>query len=202
MPIMDEAPLVEALRRGEGEVLDRVVRLYQPMLMRAARARVGDDAAADAVQDAWVGVITGISRFEGRSPLRAWLLAIVRNQAIAEHRRRRRAAPVAFSEEHLSEAALGSSPWQAWGPSAPEQAVLDRERLGAVASALADLPPRQRRVLELRDLEGASASAVCHQLSIGPGNQRVLLHRARARIRRAVADAEPARDVSATTPRG
>ena len=193
----DDEELVGGLRRGDerafGELLDRY---YRPML-RLAQSFVRDRAVAEeVVQDTWVAVLEGIDRFEGRSSLKTWLYRILSNQAKSRGERERRSIP----ESALAESAGGEAevpehrfrplddperpgawalPPLAW----PHERLLARESINAVRDAIQRLPLAQQLVVGLRDIDGWSAEEVCDALEISSGNQRVLLHRARAKLR-------------------
>jgi RNA polymerase sigma-70 factor (ECF subfamily) len=195
--------LLARLRRGDEVAFAEVVeRLYGPML-RLAMAHVGNRAVAEeVVQDAWVGVLGQLDRFEGRSSLRTWILRIVGNRAKTRAVRERRTLP--FSSFHGIDEPGGPSveperflpaggPWaghwasppRSWSD-APEDRLLSRETRAEVARAVELLPPVQRAVITLRDVEGMAAAETCELLGLTEGNQRVLLHRARSRVRRAL----------------
>ena len=194
----DETAIVARLREGDERAFEEVVESLFPAMMAVARGYVRSRAVADeVVQDAWLGVLRGLDRFEGRSSLRTWVLQIVAN--IARTRAVREARSVPFSsfelegEESVIEPERFRGPddpfpghWKSyptdWG-TLPEQQLLARETLEIVQRAIDELPAMQRIVITLRDVTGCSAEEVCDVLGIGDGNQRVLLHRARARVR-------------------
>ena len=167
-------------------------------MLRVALAHVdGRAVAEEVVQEAWLTVIRNIDRFERRSALRTWVLGIVVNLARSRARAERRAIPVAPelgegvvdpSRFRPSDAARWADHW-AVGPipwAVPEDAVLSGEAREVLLSAIAALPPAQREVLVLRDLEGAGTVETCNALGLTDTNQRVLLHRARSRVRNAL----------------
>jgi RNA polymerase sigma-70 factor (ECF subfamily) len=195
--------LVARLRRGdEAAFAELVERLYGPML-RLAMAHVGSRAVAEeVVQDAWLGVLGQLARFEGRSSLRTWILRIVANQARTRAMRERRALPFSSLEEPDEPGAPAvaperflpdghrwaghwASPPRSWRD-LPEDRLLARETRAEVEQAVAALPPAQRAVIVLRDVEGLTAAETCRLLGLTEGNQRVLLHRARSKVRRAL----------------
>lgn len=203
---LDESQLVDALRRRDEAAFVQLVQRYQGALLRLALVYAGSRAVAEEiVQDAWLGVIQGIERFEGRSSFRTWLFHILVNRARTRAEREGRTVP--FSA--LGDAATagpgepavapdrflgpGHPQWpshwavppKAWGGS-PEEQLLTRETLDLVERAIAALPPAQREVITLRDVEGWTADEVCNVLGISETNQRVLLHRARSRVRGAL----------------
>jgi RNA polymerase sigma-70 factor (ECF subfamily) len=198
-----EPELLEALRRGDEQAFMTLVDRHGASMLRLARVYVRDRAVAEeVVQEAWLGVLGGIDRFQGRSTLATWLLRIVAN--LARTRAVREARSVRFSA--LADADLHAggpsvpperfrgpndrwaghwaTPPQPWGR--PEQALLAAETRARIVAAIDALPERQRRVLTLRDVEGCSAKEVCNVLGLSETNQRVLLHRARTRVRQAL----------------
>lgn len=199
----DDADLLAALRRGEEAAFARLLDLYQGPMLRLARLYVGDGATAEeVVQETWLGALRGLDRFEGRSSLKTWLFTILTNRAKTRAVRDGRTIP--FSA--LLDAAEGDEPavdpdrfhplghpdaghWvsrpQSWRE-LPEARLLASETREHLRAAIDDLPPMQRTVLTLRDVEGWSAEEVCNTLDISESNQRVLLHRARAKVRRAL----------------
>src|SRR6478752_2695677 len=161
-----DAALVERLRAGDRVAFSAVVTDYSPMMRHVARGYVASTTAADdVVQEAWLTVIRSLETFEGRSALRTWIVGIVVN--IARRHGAKDARP---------------SPW------APERRALDAETLGLLGAALATLPESQRLVVTLRDVDGLSGEEVCAALGLTAGNQRILLHRGRARLRQELED--------------
>ena len=199
-PATDEqfdAALVEALRKGDEQAFAWVIDEWSPGMFRLARCYVPTDALAeDVVQEAWLGALRGLDGFEGRSRLRTWVLRIVTNIARSWGVREQRVTPfssASFGQGPTVGAEMFHSPgepnagaWRAlpaaW-PALPEGEVLTAEALAVVHRALADLPDAQRAVISLRDLDGYDTSEVCEALGLTEGNQRVLLHRARAAVR-------------------
>jgi RNA polymerase sigma-70 factor (ECF subfamily) len=185
-----DGDLLARLRDGDEAAFVMVVRAYQPQLLRLARTMVGSAAVAEeVVQDTWLGVIRGIERFEGRCTLKTWLFRIAANRARSAGGRERRdtALPLddeqAWSASHFDGKGAWSSPPVPWADEADDRIVAVQLAKRARAS-LDELPPGQREVVLLRDVEGLSPSEVCTVLGITDGNQRVLLHRGRARVRR------------------
>lgn len=169
-------------------------------MLRLARCYVQSDASAeDVVQEAWLAALRGLDGFEGRSRLRTWVLRIVANIAKSWGEREHRVSPfssAAFGEGPTVDPERFGSPgepnagaWRAlplsW-PALPEGELLSAEAQDIVREAVAGLPEAQRAVIELRDINGYEASEVCEALGLTPGNQRVLLHRARASVRQRV----------------
>jgi len=184
----DECLLVERLRAGDQEAFSELVERFHPAMVRLALTRVRSRAVAEEVaQDAWLGLLRGIDKFEGRSSLRSWLFRIVINRAISSGVRERRQLPVHDTELEHRDGRFSQDGWWVTPPTHWADEVLDRvvaptlvERVHAV---IAELPEGQRQVVTLRDVEGLSGAEVCAILNITEGNQRVLLHRARTRIR-------------------
>jgi RNA polymerase sigma-70 factor (ECF subfamily) len=197
-----ESRLVEALAAGDEQAFVELVRLYGPSMLRVARLYVSSGAVAEeVVQETWLKVLTAIDRFEGRSSLKTWLFRILANTAQTRATREGRSIPfTALSDPELDVAEPSvevdrfrgagkrfadhwtSSP-QRWAE-LPETSLLSQETLAVVERAAASLPPAQRAVLTLRDILGCDADEVCEILEISAGNQRVLLHRARAKVRK------------------
>lgn len=182
-----DAELAARLRAGDETAFAGVIHAYGPALHRLARCYVPNAAAADeAVQETWLAVIDGIDRFEARSSVKTWIFGILRN--IARHHGRRERRSVAYG----SATDPGDAPGRHGEPvpptreCRPDDEVARRETMGAVATAIATLCPSQREVITLRDVEGRSAAEVCETLSLTSVHQRVLLHRARVRVRAAL----------------
>ena len=197
--------LVEALRRGDERAFGELVDMYHASMLRLARSYVSDRAVAEeVVQEAWLGVIRGIARFEGRSSLKTWIFRILTNTAKKRGARERRTVPfsaliapgddddgVVDADRFLPAGHLWAGHWAAgpnsWGP-APEERLLASETRQVIEAAIETLPHSQQQVITLRDVEGWSADEVCDALEISEVNQRVLLHRARAKVRAHLAD--------------
>jgi RNA polymerase sigma-70 factor (ECF subfamily) len=191
---VEEQELLERLRAGDEAAFSELVRTYQTRLLRLARGFVPNQVVAEeVVQDTWLGVVRGLDRFEGRSSVATWLFTILVNRAKSTGERERRHWSVGdLGEGH--EAFEHFDAGGAWAP-APEtwaEEAEDRraaERLAARARACLDeLPPAQREVVLLRDVEGLDAAQVCSVLGISDANQRVLLHRGRTRVRGALGE--------------
>jgi RNA polymerase sigma-70 factor, ECF subfamily len=199
-----DAALLAALRAGDAQAFARLVDRHHAALVRVARQYVATrEAAEDVAQDAWLGLLRGLDAFEGRSSLRTYLFRIVMNLARTRGVRETRSAPFSSlgrDDEHgpavdperfVQAPAVGAGHWispiRPWGASA-EQIALSDEALQIVHDAIAELPETQRRVITLRDVEGFDADEVCDLLELSEGNQRVLLHRARTKLRQTLAD--------------
>ena len=190
----DEAVLLGRLTRRDETAYRQVVERLQTHLYRLARAHVGDAATAeDIVQDTWLAVVSGLDGFRRGSSLRTWTMSIARNLAINTATRDARCRPLAapVTEGELGAKAMWTRPAQS-----PEETLLAREKRDAIARAIAALPPKQRRILTLRDLEGATREEACRHVEVSAGNQRVLLHRARATVRTRLAQADAVADPS------
>lgn len=194
----DDDALVRALRTGDELVFDRLVREWGTMMLRLALAHLDSRAVAEeVVQDAWLTVLRSLDRFEHRSTLRTWVLGIVVNLARSRARAERRGTGWAADTggpsldprrflpadhprwpHHWS---VEPAQWRT-----PEDELLAGETRKVILDAIAALPPAQREVLVLRDLEGLTGPETCTILGLTEANQRVLLHRARARVRSAL----------------
>jgi RNA polymerase sigma-70 factor (ECF subfamily) len=203
-PASADAALLARLRGGDEAAFAAVVDGWSPVLLRVARTYVSTDASAqEVVQETWLAVVRGLDRFEGRSSLRTWVFSILANLGRTRGVREARSLPWsslspadgsgptvdprrlqgAQDEWPCHWTPVGTrSPWQ---PS-PEDATVASEVRREVARALTGLPERQRTVVALRDVHGLSSDEVCAALSITTANQRVLLHRGRARMRAAL----------------
>jgi RNA polymerase sigma-70 factor, ECF subfamily len=197
-----DAELVAQLRAGDEATMSQLVGRWSPTMLRVARSFVDSpQSAEDVVQDAWLGMLSGLATFEGRSSLRTWTFSILVNRARTRGAREARTlprSPLVTGDEPAPDDLLagpGGEPARTWSSidaqsrwdTAPESVVLSKEILFQVDRALAALPPRQRQVVTMRDVCGMSAEEVCAALDITPANQRVLLHRARAILRTALA---------------
>ena len=201
---LSDDQLLAALKRGDEAAFAALVERHQPLMLRVAGRYVRNRAVAEeVVQETWLGVLRGIDRFEGRSSLKTWIFRILTNTASTRAARERRSVP--FSSLAGSAADDGESVVDAdrffapdhdrwpnhWavGPTAwptPEEGLLSGETRELIVQAIADLPPAQSTVISLRDIEGWPSEEVCAALEISEGNQRVLLHRARSRVRAAL----------------
>jgi RNA polymerase sigma-70 factor, ECF subfamily len=192
-----EADLIARLRAGDEEAFEGLVaRLYGTMLT-VARTYVKDRAVAEeVVQDTWLAVINGLDRFEGRSSLKTWILSILVNQAKTRGTREARTVPFATLEDDAPavdpERFRGpheqyTGGWRAFPANWNAATIVeDRETLRVAMRAIAELPLTQQTVIRMRDVEGYSSEEVCAVLDVSEANQRVLLHRARSRVRSAL----------------
>ena len=175
-----------------------LVEQHQAAMLRVARMYVSSRAAAEeAVQEAWLGILKGLDRFEGRSSLRTWMFRIVAN--VAKTRGQRDGRSIPFSSLEGADAGSGVDPSGSRGAlsggwptfpddwrGVPEERLAAHETLEQIGRAIEDLPPMQAEVLRLRDVLGWSSEEVRNALDLSETNQRVLLHRARGRVRRAL----------------
>jgi RNA polymerase sigma-70 factor, ECF subfamily len=187
--LADESALVAALRRGDEAAFMQLVDEFMPGMRRFALRFVRTPALADdVVQEAWLGVLRGIDRFEGRSSLKTWIYTIVANVARTRAVREARSTPFADAPSVDPDRFVADGHWAA--PVEPWHDVLAAELRGVVDDAISMLPEQQRLVIQLRDVEGWSAGDVCNVLELSETNQRVLLHRARSKVRMAVEEYE------------
>jgi RNA polymerase sigma-70 factor, ECF subfamily len=201
----DDQRLVAALLAGDERAFAALVDLHSPALLRVAMAYVPSRAVAEeAVQETWIAVMRGIDGFEGRSSLKTWIFRILTNVAMRGGSRERRSVPFAAlaAAEDTGEPSVDADRFlpadhelfpghwvlmpSRW-PS-PEEGLLSGETRAVIVAAIDELPKAQRTVLALRDIEGWSSDEVCAALEISAGNQRILLHRARTRVRAAIED--------------
>jgi len=195
-PHPEEIDLIAALRRGDEGAFLVVVRRYHAPMVRVARAFVSSEAVAEEVaQESWVAVLEGLAGFEGRSSLRSWMFSIVANRARTRAQREARSTPLSalgevdegpavdpgrfLPPDHPRWPGHWATPPERW---ADEQLAV-HETVELARRAMESLPAVQRQVIVLRDVEECSADEVCQALGISDGNQRVLLHRARSKVR-------------------
>jgi RNA polymerase sigma-70 factor (ECF subfamily) len=201
---LDELHLIERLRNGNEDAFVSLIEQYHTPVLRLAMIYVAERAIAEeVVQEAWMGVLEGLNRFEGRASLKTWIFRILTNCAKTRALHERRS--VSFSsladlEINVDEPAVdadrflpadSSLPGQ-WASvpanwdDMPEQRLLSKETAAYLRSAAEALPPSQRIVLMLHDIEGWTSEEICNVLGISETNRRVLLHRARSKVRRAL----------------
>lgn len=188
--------ILAALRAGDEQVFVGLVERYYGALLRLALAFVPSQAVAEeVVQETWLGVIEGLSRFEGRSSLKTWIFRILTNRAKTRGKRERRYESIGIGGGRQEEADSGDADrfhddghWvhlpRAWDRDTPERLLLSKESLEHIEQAIELLPALQRQVITLRDIEGLTSQEVCNLLEITETNQRVLLHRGRSKVRR------------------
>jgi RNA polymerase sigma-70 factor, ECF subfamily len=193
--VEDDLVLLDRLRAGDEEAFKALVARYDGALRRVARSYVRtDSAAADVAQETWLGVVRGLDGFEGRSSLRTWIFRILVNRARTRALRDARDLPFSALEQDDSPAVEPSEftrngNWASAPPRLegdPETSLLGAELREHLLRAVEGLAPAQRAVITLRDLVGLPAGEVCELLELSEGNQRVLLHRARSRVRAAL----------------
>jgi RNA polymerase sigma-70 factor, ECF subfamily len=197
----EDARLVEGLRAGDEAAFAAVMRMYGAGMLRVAQIYVSSRAVAEeVVQEAWLGVLRGIGRFQGHSSLKTWLFRIVANTAKTRGVREARSLPFSALGDDAREPTvdperfLGAGerfpghwavPPESWAR-VPEERLLAEETMDVIRREVERLPAAQRAVITLRDIEGFSAEEVCNALDLTETNQRVLLHRARAKVRSAL----------------
>jgi RNA polymerase sigma-70 factor, ECF subfamily len=198
----DDEQLLLALRRRDEQAFAALVDRYHARLVRLARLFVANEAVAEeVVQETWIGVLQGIDRFEGRSSFRTWLFRILTNQAKRRGQREARSLPFAAisAAQDADDIEYAVAPerflpagdewvghWVSYPLNwreTPEERFLSHETRAFVQEAIAVLPLNQRLVITMRDVEGFPAAEVCNALAISETNQRVLLHRARSKVR-------------------
>jgi RNA polymerase sigma-70 factor (ECF subfamily) len=201
----DDHALVEALRRGDERAFETLLDRYHQALLRHAMLYVRDpDAAEEVVQDTWLGLLRGPERLEERASLKTWLFHILANRARTRAAREEPSVPFSalaadavgpdepavdperfLPADHPRAPGHWTSPPRDWRDS-PESWLLSRETCACLKAAIDQLLPSQRSVVTLRDVEGWTAGEVCGHLGLTETHQRVLLHRARSRVRRAM----------------
>jgi len=195
--------LLARVRDGDEAAFETLVERYHRPMLAVARAYVrGTAVAEEVVQDAWLGVLRGLDRFEERSSLKTWILRIVANTAMTRGVREARTVPFSALSTGDDEPAVDPDRFRGpedpypghWLPGAapsdwaqlPEDVLGARETFAVVTAAVSELPEAQRTVIALRDIHGYSSDEVCDALDVTAGNQRVLLHRARSHVRQAL----------------
>jgi RNA polymerase sigma-70 factor, ECF subfamily len=197
----EDEHLVHGLRARDEAAFAALMRLYGAGMLRVAQMHVSSRSVAEeVVQEAWLAVLKGIDRFEGRSSLKTWIFRIVANTAKTRGVRESRSTPFSSLAGEEGDATvpadrfLGSGErfpghWAvrpaSWA-AVPDERLLATETMEVIRREIERLPPSQRAVLTLRDLEGLSADEVCNALDLTETNGRVLLHRARAKVRAAL----------------
>ncbi|HEY0636238.1 MAG TPA: sigma-70 family RNA polymerase sigma factor [Pseudonocardiaceae bacterium] len=190
---------LQALRRGDESAYRAIVTGYHSTLLRLALIYSPNRATAEeAVQETWLAVLRGLDTYSGRASFRTWVCSILVNVARRRAAKEGRALPLstferddapAVSPDLFLESGEFTGHWKHmrddWSR-LPEDRMLSRELRDVVTAAIDELPPSQREVITLRDIEGWTTSEVSELLEIGDGHQRVLLHRARSRVRQAL----------------
>jgi len=196
-----DVQFLESLRNGDEESFCSLINRHHASMLRLARVYVASEAVAEeVVQETWIGVLEGLDRFEGRSSLATWMFRILTNIAKTRAVRDRRTLPFSALQEpgRVPEAAVDADRfldpehprwpghWAAQPEAWPEEALLAAETREVIADAIEALPATQRAVISLRDVEGWSSEEVRNALELSETNQRVLLHRARSKVRAAL----------------
>jgi RNA polymerase sigma-70 factor (ECF subfamily) len=200
----EDLRLVKALRSGNESAFVSLVTMYHSSMLRLAMIFVPSKAIAEeVVQETWMGVLHGLDRFEGRSSLKTWIFRILTNRAKTRAQREGRSVPFSSLSQFTSELhESGIEPerfqgfdqrspgsWvsfpQSW-EEIPEERILSQETMARIQEAIDTLPIGQREVITLRDIEGCTSEEACDLLGVSEANQRVLLHRARCKVRRAL----------------
>jgi len=198
-----EERLLSGLRSGDEAAFRVLVERHHATMVRVARGFVPSRAVAEEVaQEAWLGVLQGLDRFEGRSSLKTWIFSILVKRARTRGERERRTVPFSsLVADELDGSEPAVDPDRFLGPdhrwaghwacapqpfAGPPERLLAGETMAVIRRAVEELPPAQRTVISLRDLEGWDAPDVCALLGVSEGNQRVLLHRARSKVRTAL----------------
>jgi len=206
-PNLNEIELLNALRAGDETAFIQLVKLYHPSLIRLALMFVKDVAIAEELaQETWLAILQSLDRFESRSSLKTWIFTILTNKAKTRGQRENRTLSFSDLDKDASDSptvdpgrfrspTAEKSP-NHWAPDAkpqswsgiPEETVLAQETMAVISQTIENLPENQRMVIALRDINELSSDEVCNILDISETNQRVLLHRARARVRQALED--------------
>jgi RNA polymerase sigma-70 factor (ECF subfamily) len=198
----EEAELLARLRAGDERAFESLVEAYHGTMIAVARTYVSTRVVAEeVVQEAWLGVLKGLDGFEGRSSLKTWILRILVNTAMTRGGREARSVPFSSlapadeeepavdPERFRPPGAAFAGHWDGypgdWN-ALPEDRLLGGETVEVIKRAVDELPAPQRTVIAMRDIAGCSAQEVCDALDVSAGNQRVLLHRARSRVRAAL----------------
>lgn len=194
--LLTDSELVACLVQNDAEVFTWVVRRYERAMIRVALRHVRTMAVAqEVVQETWLSVMRGIARFEGRSSLKNWMFRILTNRSKTRGIRESRTVPVsalggagdddAVDLNRIAKDGFWLRPRLDWQDD-PERSMVRAEVSEELSGAIERLPPRQRHVLRMRDVEGWTSAEVCDHLSISEANQRVLLHRGRAKVRQSM----------------
>ncbi len=195
----EEQALLGRLRGGDRTAFTALVSAHGGALLRLATAFVKDRSLAEeVVQDAWLAALEHLEDFEGRAALRTWLFHIVANKARTRLTREGRSVPFsalgnpsdsdepAVSPDRFDQRGMWKDPPGPWSEENPERLAQGSQTREAIERAVADLPEAQRAVITLRDIEGLETGEICNLLGVTMSNQRVLLHRARSKVRQAL----------------
>ena len=182
-PPVKDSELVTRLQTGDEAAFVELVTRYQARLVRFAEVTVGSRAVAEEVaQDTWLAVLRGVERFEGRSSFQTWLFRILLNRARSAIGKEQRAGRPDDTVDRFDASGAWASPPVPWSDQVDDRMVAE-DLAARVQDLLPSLPEHQRQVVILRDVDGVSAEDVASLLGISDGNQRVLLHRGRAKLR-------------------
>ncbi len=197
--LLDDKALLGRLLAGDKQAFVALVQEHHSALVRLARVFVSTQASAEElVQETWMAVLDGLKAFEGRSSLRTWIFRILSNRAKTRAVREGRSVPMsalgepegenepAVDPDRFAKDGHWADPPHSWREEDPEKLALRAEAIGCVERAISAMPASQRAVITLRDVEGVASDEVCEALGLSEANQRVLLHRARARVRSAL----------------
>ncbi len=190
----DEQDLIQRILAGEEAAFVQLVNQYNGSMLRLSMSFVSSQAvASEVVQEAWLGVLSGLAKFEGRSTLKTWIFRILTNRAKTRGVREGRTVPFSalareddgqpLEPERFTSRGRWATPPAPWGVTSPEALLEQKQAMAALVEAVEQLPPNQRAVVTLRDLDGWESPDVCNALDISETNQRVLLHRGRTRVR-------------------
>jgi RNA polymerase sigma-70 factor (ECF subfamily) len=198
----EEQQLLRALKAGDERAFSDLLERHHAALVRLAATFVRDRAVAEEVaQETWLAVIKGLKSFRGESSLKTWIFRILTNRAKTRAVRERRTVPFSALELNVDEPSVDpdrfldashpqwpghwASPPASWS-AVPEERLLAHETRELIRAVIAELPPLHQQVISLRDVEGWDSKDVCDLLDLSEGNQRVLLHRARSKVRAAL----------------
>jgi len=194
----EEQALIRRVLDGDEAAFTELVRQYNGQMIRLAMVFVPSAAVAhEVVQEAWMGVLSGLPGFQGRSSLKTWIFRILTNRAKTRGVREGRTVPFSalaredegpLEPERFASNGRWASPPPPWGVTSPEALLRRKQAMSALKDAVQELPPNQRAVVALRDIDGWDSADVCNVLDISETNQRVLLHRGRTRVRKALED--------------
>jgi len=191
----EEQDLIRRILAGEEAAFVQLVQQYNGSMIRIAMSFVSSTAVAnEVVQEAWMGVLAGLEKFEGRSTLKTWIFRILTNRAKTRGVREGRTVPFSalareedgqpLEPERFTSRGRWATPPAPWGVTTPEALLEQKQAMAALVEAVDQLPANQRAVVTLRDIDGWESADVCNALDISETNQRVLLHRGRTRLRR------------------
>lgn len=200
-PSDSDAGLVDALRAGDEAAFRSLIQRHQATMVRVARSFVKSHAVAEEVaQETWVAVLSGLERFEERSTVRTWIFRILVKRAISRAQKEGRSVPLSVVggddpsvDPVIDPSRFSRGKWASpdvapkkWNEDTPEKLALSAEAREVIERSVEDLPLNQRAVITMRDIEGWESKDVCNVLEISETNQRVLLHRARGKVRAAL----------------